>query len=74
MANEVEDYAKRLLRNQATCVSTIATRRHDIIEAARLMDIYLERGWSIKLCEMRITKYDGVKNKIHNFAISRIPE
>jgi hypothetical protein len=72
MANEVENYAKRLLRNQATCVSTHATRRHDIIETARLMDIYLRRGWSIKLCEMQITKYDGYRNKIHDYAISLI--
>jgi hypothetical protein len=70
MANEVEDYAKLLLRNQATCVTTVATRRHDIIETARLMDIYLQRGWSNKLCEMPITKYDGFKNKIHTFAIN----
>jgi hypothetical protein len=70
MAHEVEDYAKLLLRNQATCITTVATRRHDIIETARLMDMYLERGWCNKLYEMPITKYDGYKNKIHNYAIS----
>jgi len=73
MANKVEDYAKLLLRSQATCVSTTATRHHDIIEAARLMDMYLERGWCNKLCEMPITKYDGFRNKIHTFACSLIP-
>jgi hypothetical protein len=70
MAHEVEDYAKLLLRNQATCITTVATRRHDIIETARLMDMYLERGWCNKLYAMPITKYDGYKNKIHNYAIS----
>lgn len=73
MAHEVEDYAKLLLRNQATCVSTFADRHHDIIETARLMDMYLERGWSTKLCTMPITKYDGFRNKIHTYACSLIP-
>jgi hypothetical protein len=68
MAHEVEDYAKLLLRNQATCVTTAATSGHDIIETARLMDMYLERGWCNKLCAMRITKYDGFRNKIHTYA------
>lgn len=72
MANEVEDYAKLLLRNQATCVCTRATSHHDIIETARLMDIYLKRGWTIKLCEMQITKYDGFINKIHIYAVNLI--
>jgi len=70
MAHEVEDYAKLLLRTQTTTVDSRATSHHDIIEAARLMDIYLERGWCNKLCEMPITRYDGFKNKIHTYACS----
>lgn len=69
MAKKVENYAKSLLRSQITCVSNIETSRHDIIETARLMDIYLKRGWHNKLCLMQISRYDGFKFKIHNFAI-----
>lgn len=73
MAREVEDYAKLLLRNQATCVQSQANRTHDIVEAARLMDTYLARGWCNKLLEMPITKYDGIRNKIHTFACNLLP-
>ncbi len=68
MAHEVEDYAKILLRNQGTCLTNRSQRHHDIIETARLMDMYLERGWSNKLLQMPITKYDGFRNKIHTYA------
>ena len=74
MATKVEDYAKQLLRNQATCLTSHATRRHDIMHDACLMDKYLERGWCNKLLQMPITKYDGFRNKIHIYAISLLPD
>ena len=73
MAQKVEDYAKLLLFNQATCITTIETRHHILLETAMLMDLYLKRGWSNKLCTMPITRYDGFRNKIHTYACSLLP-
>ena len=73
MAQKVEDYAKLLLRNQITCVTSYKTSHVEILKTAMLMDMYLERGWCNKLYEMPITKYDGFKNKIHVYAISLLP-
>lgn len=73
MAQKVEDYAKLLLRNQATCIVTYETSHHEILKTAMLMDMYLKRGWYIKLCTMPITRYDGFRNKIHTYACSLLP-
>lgn len=73
MAQKVEDYAKSLLFNQATCITTVETRHHVLLNAAMRMDLYLARGWCNKLCRMNITKYDGFRNKIHDYALSLLP-
>lgn len=73
MAQKVEDYAKSLLFNQATCVITHENRHCDILKTARLMDRYLAMGWCNKLLHMPITKYDGFRNKIHDYACSLLP-
>lgn len=68
--DRVEKYAKFLLRGQVTCLCSKEHSHFDILETARLMDRYLQRGWYTKLCDMQITRYDGFKNKIHDFAIN----
>ena len=73
MAQKVEDYAKSLLRNQATCIVTYETSHHEILKTAMLMDTYLKRGWCMKLMLMPISKYDGFRYKIHTYACSLLP-
>lgn len=73
MAQKVEDYAKSLLLNQATCVHSYQNDQAEILKTAMLMDIYLKRGWCNKLCEMPIAKQDGFRYKIHNYACSLLP-
>lgn len=63
-------HAKKLTRNQCTCVYD--HHAINLERQAELMDLYIERGWTNKLLNMNITRYDGLLNKIHTFACNLI--